>query len=210
MFDWIVTLIGKVGYAGVAFLMFLENLFPPIPSELVMPLAGFEAARSDRTLLGMVIAGSLGSLAGATFWYWVGRKYKARRLRHLAERHGRWLTLTPEEVDRAIAWFDRYGPAAVFIGRLLPGLRTLISVPAGIARMPLPAFLAWSAAGTTLWVILLAGAGYLLESQYDRVAALLNPVSTAILIGMIAVYIWRVATYDRRLDRQSPAPSDQG
>jgi membrane protein DedA with SNARE-associated domain len=137
MFEWIVSVIDAIGALGVGLMMFLENVFPPIPSELIMPLAGFQAARGEMSLIAVFLAGTAGSVAGAVLWYWIGMKYGAERLRRLAARHGRWLTLSPADVDNAIGWFDRHGAAAVGFGRLLPGIRTLISVPAGIAACAL-------------------------------------------------------------------------
>ncbi len=199
MFDWISEVIDKMGYAGIALLMFAENVFPPIPSELIMPLAGFNAARGAMNFWGVLAAGIVGSLAGAVLWYWIGRKLKARRIRHLAARHGRWLTVSPDEFDRAQGWFDRHGGMAVFVGRLIPTIRTFISVPAGLLPMPLGIFLAYTTAGTTIWTTFLTAAGYFLESQYERVQAWLNPVSTAVVVGIVALYAWRVATYRRRV-----------
>ncbi len=138
MFDWITGIVDRTGYLGVALLMFAENLFPPVPSELIMPLAGFAAARGDLSLPLVLAAGVAGSLAGALFWYWIGRKVGADRLKRWAGRHGRWLTLSPGDVDEADAWFDRHGVKAVLLGRLIPAVRTLVSVPAGLAAMPLP------------------------------------------------------------------------
>ena len=198
MFDWITSMMEGGGAVVVALLMFAENLFPPIPSELIMPLAGFTAARGETSLILAIAAGSVGSLAGAALYYWIGAKLGMDRLEHLAARHGRWLTLTPEEPRRAADWFERHGPAAVFFGRLVPGVRTLISVPAGVSGMPLAPFLAYSAAGTVLWTALLAGAGYLLESQYALVAEWMNPVSNVVIGVLVAIYLWRVATYGRR------------
>ncbi|WP_172330666.1 DedA family protein [Mangrovicoccus sp. HB161399] len=202
MFDVIAGIMGALGYAGTAVLMFLENLFPPIPSELVMPLAGFEAAPSARRLAAMILAGTAGSLAGAAFWYWVGRKLGAQRLKALAARHGRWLTIAPGDVDRASDWFARHGRAAVLIARLVPGVRTFISVPAGLARMPFGEFLAWSAIGTLAWTGLLAAAGWWLQSGYSRVQAWLDPVSTAVVAAIAGLYLYRVATFGRRLRRR--------
>jgi membrane protein DedA with SNARE-associated domain len=195
MFDWISGFLETVGLPGVALLMFLENVFPPIPSELIMPLAGFQAARGAMSLAGVLVAGAVGSLAGAALWYWIGRRIGAARLKRLARRHGRWLTIAPDDVDRANDWFARHGAGAVLIGRLIPTVRTFISVPAGVARMPLPRFLAYSALGTGAWTTLLALAGYALESQYERVAAWLNPVSTAVVVLLAAIYLWRVVTH---------------
>jgi membrane protein DedA with SNARE-associated domain len=197
MFDWM-TGFQKMGPLGIALLMFAENVFPPIPSELIMPLAGFSAARGERNLMIVIIAGSIGSLLGALLWYYIGKGVGAERLKRWASKHGRWLTLSPTEVDQACVWFNRHGGKAVFIGRLIPAVRTLISVPAGIAGMPLGAFLLYSSAGTLLWTALLAVAGYFLESQYDKVAGWMNPVSN-VVIGLIVLgYLYRVVRFRRR------------
>ncbi len=198
MFEWMTGLVESSGYLGIALLMFAENLFPPIPSELIMPLAGFNAARGPQEILWVIVSGSIGSLAGAFFWYGIGRWIGCPRLKRWSERHGRLLTLAPEEVERSYDWFNRHGGIAVFIGRLLPAMRTLISVPAGMARMNLVPFLLYSTAGTVLWTSFLALAGYWLESGYTAVAEYLDPVSTAVVVVLLAVYLWRVATFGRR------------
>ena len=203
MFDFIQGVIAAAGYPGIAFLMFAENVFPPIPSELIMPLAGFTVARANLSLSGVLAAGVLGSLAGACLWYLIGLRIGRERVRRLAARHGRWLTLSPEDVDRAQGWFDRHGGAAVLVGRLIPTVRTLISVPAGVARMNLGAFCTFSAIGTSVWTAVLTAAGYVLEDNYDAVSAWLNPVSTAVVVLLVAAYLWRVATYRRRAPRES-------
>ena len=198
MFDWIVSFLESTGPLGVALLMFAENVFPPIPSELVMPLAGFSAARGDMSLVVTILAGGVGSIAGAGLYYWLGYKLGAARIERLAARHGRWLTLTPKEVRGAEDWFRRHGRAAVLIGRLVPGVRTLISVPAGVAGMRLAPFLLYSTIGTLAWTSLLAGAGYLLESRYELVSQWLNPVSNVVVGALVAWYLYRVATFGRR------------
>ena len=195
MFDWITALVRQTGYLGIAFLMLAENVFPPIPSELIMPLAGFTAARGHLSLVLVIAAGTLGSLAGVSLWYWVGVRLGADRLRRLARRHGRWLTLSPADVDRAEGWFDRHGGAAVLLGRLVPTVRTLISVPAGVSGMPFWRFLAYSAVGTLAWTALLALAGYWLEASYDRVADVVGPVSNVLVGLLVAGYLYRVATF---------------
>ena len=113
MFDWITGLLDAAGYLGVAFLMFAENVFPPIPSELIMPLAGFLAYQDQMNFVGVVIAGSIGSLAGTYLYYIIARKIGHDRVRHLLEKHGRWLTMSPEDLDRASDWFDRHGNLAL-------------------------------------------------------------------------------------------------
>jgi membrane protein DedA with SNARE-associated domain len=203
MLDWIVGLVRGMGAPGVGLLMFLENVFPPIPSEVIMPLAGFVAAQGGLNFWAAVAAGALGSLAGAAGWYWVGRAVGERRLRAWVDRHGRWLTLSCEDVDTAKRWFERHGGVAVFGGRLVPGVRTLISVPAGFAAMPLVPFLLYSAAGTALWTLALAVAGRALGTQYDRVSQLLEPAGMVVLGVIAAAYLVRVVRW-----RRGPAAGD--
>ncbi|MBA3305709.1 MAG: DedA family protein [Thermoleophilaceae bacterium] len=195
MFDWITGLVEATGYVGILLLMLVENVFPPIPSELIMPLAGFTAAQGRLSLALVVLAGTAGSLLGALFWYALGRWLGADRLKRFAARHGRWLTLSPVEVDRAEAWFQQHGAKAVLLGRLVPGVRSLISVPAGVTGMKLPGFLAWTALGTGLWTALLAGAGYALQGQYALVADYVNPASNVVVGLLFAWYAYRVATF---------------
>jgi membrane protein DedA with SNARE-associated domain len=188
MFNWITGIIERLGYAGVAGLTFLENVFPPIPSELVIPLAGYVAAQGDMRLMLVVATASAGSLAGAAVWYWIGRTVGERRLRAWVDRHGKWLTLSGKDVDRAQRWFSRHGNAAVFVGRLVPGVRTLISLPAGFARMPALPFVVYSALGTMVWTAALAYAGVALQSNFTIVGDFINIV-TNVVLGVIGVLI---------------------
>ena len=181
MFEWITSVIARLGYFGVATLTFLENLFPPIPSELVIPLAGFVAAEGDLRLSLVIIMGSVGSLAGATVWYAVGRRVGERRLRTWVARHGKWLTLSVQDVDRAQLWFRRHGAAAVFFGRLIPGVRTFVSLPAGFSSMPLAPFLLYSALGTAMWTAALAYAGVVLQANFTLVGDYINVGTNALL-----------------------------
>jgi membrane protein DedA with SNARE-associated domain len=194
MFDWMTEFVETTGYVGIALLMLAENVFPPIPSELIMPLAGFSAAQGQLSIIGVALAGIVGSLAGALLWYGVGRWLGCERLKRFAARHGKWLTLSPGEIDQAQSWFNRHGSKAVLIGRVVPGVRTLISVPAGIAEMPLSPFLLYSGLGTALWSTLLAGAGYLLEAKYEAVATYLNPVANIVFGILVMWYLYRLAT----------------
>lgn len=198
MFEWIVGIIVAFGLAGVLLLMFAENVFPPIPSELIMPLAGFAAAQGHLSFPGVVAAGATGALAGAALWYWVGRAVSPERLDRWVDRYGRWLTVDRDDLQRSRSFFRRHGGWAVFLGRLAPGVRTFISVPAGLTHMRASPFLAWSALGTTLWTLFLASLGYVLEARYHLVEQWLDPVSTVLVIGAVGFYIVRVVRYRSR------------
>ncbi|OGN50050.1 MAG: alkaline phosphatase [Caulobacterales bacterium RIFOXYB1_FULL_67_16] len=203
MFDLIVQIITVTGVLGVAFLMFAENVFPPIPSELIMPLAGFAAARGDLNFALVVVAGTFGAVAGAVIWYEIGRRVGLERVRRWSERHGRWLTLTPKDVETSAALFRRYGVFAVLGGRLIPAVRTWISIPAGVADMRFGPFLIFTTLGTAVFTFALAYAGYRLESHFDRVAAWLDPITTIVIVGGVAVYVFRLITFRRLPDPQS-------
>jgi membrane protein DedA with SNARE-associated domain len=163
-----------------------------------MPFAGFVAARGELNPLGVLVAGVVGSLLGAVPWYLAGRWVGSERLKRMADRHGRWLTVSRQDLDRAEAWFHRYGLLSVVVGRLVPAVRTLISVPAGITRMhPIP-FFAYSAVGTVVWTGFLVVSGYLLESHYERVAGWIDPFSKLVLAAIVASYLYRLVRQRRR------------
>jgi membrane protein DedA with SNARE-associated domain len=198
MTRWIMNLITSTGYFGIVALMFVENLFPPIPSEFIMPLAGFMVAEGRLSLIGIIIAGTLGSVLGALALYYCGRKLGAERLKRFADRRGRWLTLTRGDIEKADAWFDRHGAKAVLLCRLIPGIRSLISIPAGINRMNLLPFLVFTTIGAGIWTSALAYAGYLLGSNFHAVEEYFDPVSLVVFGLIIVLYLWRVFRNGRR------------
>jgi membrane protein DedA with SNARE-associated domain len=185
-------MIAAAGYPALLFLMFLENVFPPIPSELIMPLAGYMVTRGQLSFLGVLLAGTAGSVLGALPLYYAGRKLGEERLKKLADRHGRWVTVSRDEIEKAKGWFDRHGGAAVLLCRLVPGVRSLISIPAGIARMNLAAFLAYTTAGSAVWTALLAYLGYFLGGRFKKVEEYLDPISYVVLGGLVVMYGLRV------------------
>jgi membrane protein DedA with SNARE-associated domain len=185
MLDWITSSINYLGYWGIVFLMFLENLFPPIPSELIMPLAGFTVSQGNLNIAFVIVAGTIGSLLGALLWYCIGISVGEKRLKRWADRHGKWLNISGEDIEKSKKWFEKYGGVAVFIGRIVPGVRTFISVPAGLNNMPIVPFLFYSTIGSALWVALLTFAGYLLGQNYHLVEKYLGPISSVIVIGLI-------------------------
>ena len=192
MFDKLVEFFEGAGYAGIIALMFLENLFPPIPSEVIMPLAGFQAAKGETHLALVIASGTLGSVLGAIFWYYVGRWIGVARLKTFAARHGRLLTVSPRDIDKVDRAFDRHSGAAILIGRMVPAIRTLISVPAGMFEMTLPRFILFTTIGSALWTGLLASAGYWLESEYEKISGYLDPATWVILGSIILFYLYRV------------------
>ena len=192
MFEWITNLINQAGYAGIAFIMFLESVFPPIPSWLVMPLAGFEASSGRFHPLAVVLAGATGSTLGAVIWFYIGRLVGVGRLKSFAARHGHWITLTPTQIDRADRWFDRHGAPAVLVARVVPIVRTFISVPAGVFDMNIRRFILFTLIGDILWSGLLVTAGYVLRAQYDQVRDYLSPIATIVLTIVVATYLIRL------------------
>lgn len=143
----------------------------------------------------MIVGGTAGSLLGAWLWYEVARRLGRDRLKGWARRHGRWITMGPEDIDRADDWFRRHGWTVVLFGRLVPGLRTLVSIPAGIARMPRRRFLMLSAAGTLAWNGVLVGCGALLGTSYRAVEGWIGPVANAVLVGAVLLYLYRLVTF---------------
>lgn len=193
MTDWIKTTIESLGYWGIALLMFLENLFPPIPSELIMPLAGYTAnlPGAKLNIIGVFFAGLVGSVLGALIWYYPGKFLSQRRLEALADKYGKWVAISSKDIAKAKYWFDKQGKKAVLIGRLVPGVRTLISIPAGISNMHLPSFIFYTTVGSACWVGLLTYTGYVLGSQYELVDKYLAPVSKIVFAGLLLVFfIW--------------------
>lgn len=192
MFEWVVATIESWGQLGVFLLMVAENVFPPIPSEVIMPLAGFLAGSGDLSLTLTVVMGTAGSVTGTLMWYYIGKSIGEARLKRWAARHGRWLTLAPSDIDNARDWFERHGAAAVFFGRMIPAIRTLISVPAGLSTMPFSKFLIYTILGSALWTGVLTFAGLVLHENYARVADYVDPVSKLVVITVVAVYVYRV------------------
>ena len=192
MTDWIGRLIAEGGYLGVALLMFIETIFPPIPSEVIMPLAGIEAARGPMSIWGVVASGTAGAMLGNTAWYYLARALGVDRLRPFVRRWGRWLTVTWRDVQRADKWFDRKGWLFIMIGRMTPSIRSLVSVPAGLFEMPLKTFLIASTVGTLGWTTLLALLGQKLGQNYEAIGAYLGPLSTGVMVLMALYYLFRV------------------
>lgn len=198
MYDWIVQLIAWGGYFGVFMLMLLETMFPPLPSELILPLAGMQAAQGPLGLGGVILFATAGAMLGNFLWYLLARAIRPERFRQFIERHGRWITMDWRDVEKVQRHFDRHGAGIVLVGRMLPGIRTFISVPPGILRMPVARFLLWSTLGTAVWSAALAAAGYALGAAFERIEEVAAPVTTGIVAIGILWYAWRQLTWSRR------------
>ncbi len=198
MTDWIFRLIDATGYLGVAMLMFLETVFPPIPSEVIMPIAGMRAAQGPMTLWGVIASGTAGAMLGNFFWYAAARVVGLDRFRPFIEKHGRWFTIDWPDVERAEKLFGKFGGWFVGLGRVMPTIRSLISIPAGLLNMRLKTFFIWSTIGTAVWSSGLAVAGYLLGRRFEDIDRFVGPVSTAIIAAIVLTYVWRQLTWRRR------------
>jgi membrane protein DedA with SNARE-associated domain len=195
MSDWIVNTITEFGYLGITLLMLVEAVFPPIPSELIIPFAGFSVSQGRLDFVLVILAATAGSLLGAVPWYLVGRLFGLERVKWLADKIGRWFAFNADEIDYAAKVFKRWGGGIVLLGRLFPILRTLISVPAGLARMPPLSFALFSAVGMLIWNTVLVSAGYLLHEHYHLVEAWIDPLTYVVLGLVVAVYLFRLITW---------------
>jgi membrane protein DedA with SNARE-associated domain len=189
---WAIDVIDRLGYAGLAILVALENLFPPIPSEVILPLAGFLTGEGRMNYFVALLAATVGSVAGALVLYWVGRAFGETRLRAIVDRWGRWLRLDQADVDRADAWFDRHGNFAVMACRVVPIMRSLISIPAGLRRMPIGRFVLYTAIGSAVWNAVLIGAGWVLGDNWETVEGYVGYLQYLVLAAVAIALAWWV------------------
>lgn len=192
--EWVVDVVERLSYAGLALLVAFENVFPPIPSELILPLAGFLIGQGRFSFPLVLLAVTLGSLAGALVLYGIGLAAGKTGLDRLVRRYGSWVLLKEEDLTRAEQWFDRYGPAAVFIGRLVPIVRSLVSIPAGYRRMPLGQFLLLTGIGSALWNGALIGLGWALGRNWttiERYVGWLQYLFIAAAAALVVRFLWR-------------------
>ena len=191
----------NIAYLVICFAMFLENVIPPIPSEIIMPLGGFLVYQGSLNFYVLVIFGLIGTVLGALPWYYLGIFLNEKKLANFVESKGKFLGITAKDINKSKLWFDKYGVSLVFWGRLIPGIRTLISVPAGIELMPLKKFLLWTTLGSLIWVVLLCLSGYvfgenykIIESYLDNFKILLKPFLIFILVFFIFKFIKNTKT----------------
>jgi membrane protein DedA with SNARE-associated domain len=203
--DWVTDVIDRLGYVGVALLVALENLFPPIPSEIVLPFAGFVARDGRAALPGMILAATVGSLVGAWVLYGIAAAIGPDRFHRFLDRYGKWFRLTSADIAKAERWFDKRAVIGVLVGRCVPLVRSLVSIPAGFRRMPFGTFTLYTAIGSLIWNTGLIGAGYLLRENWHDVEPILDAVQYAVIaaiLGAIGWFVWRrfLAPAARRQD----------
>ena len=191
----------NTAYLVICFAMFLENIIPPIPSEIIMPLGGFFVYQGDLNFYILVIFGLIGTVLGALPWYFLGRFLNEKKLANFVENKGKFLGITSKDFYKSKVWFDKYGVSLVFWGRLVPGIRTLISVPAGIEIMPLKKFLVWTTLGSLIWIIILTISGYIfgenyrvIETYVDNLKFFIKPLLVITLIFFIFKYLKNIKT----------------
>jgi membrane protein DedA with SNARE-associated domain len=193
---WIEVIMTTLGYPGITLIMLAENLFPPIPSELVMPLAGFQIADGTFTFAGAIAAGTIGSVLGAICLYYIGLLAGESLVRPFIRNYGKWFLLSEDDLDKTLAVFKRHGDVMVFTGRVIPLIRSLISLPAGMNRMPFLRFLLLTTVGSALWTTLLTVAGYILGANWTRVVEFISQYQKLVLaliaLGVIFFVVRRV------------------
>jgi membrane protein DedA with SNARE-associated domain len=193
--DWVRNTVSTGGYPALAGLILAENLFPPIPSELILPLAGFYVGQGEMTFILAVLAATIGSLAGALLLYAIAR-FGGRKL---VLRFGKVLRVKEQDLDKADHWFDRHGAPIVLFGRLVPGARSLVSIPAGLSEMPVATFIALTTLGSTAWNCALIGAGWALGEHHEQVGGIVGPIGTAVVaICALAVLALVIRAYRNR------------
>ena len=202
-------IISTIGYPGIFLIMLVENLFPPIPSEFVMPFAGFVAGRGEMSIWLVILSGTLGSLLGAVALYYVGLFAGEPLLRAFLRKWGRIWMLSEQDLDKSLEFFNRRGTIMVLVGRCIPIVRSLISIPAGMARMNMVQFLVLTTIGAAVWTSLLAVAGMLLGANWEEVLVWLKQYERIVMVVIALIVLvggWRWYS-SRRASQSSPAPS---
>ncbi|MCO5214991.1 MAG: DedA family protein [Thermomicrobiales bacterium] len=192
MSEWATRVMDALGYAGLAFLVALENVFPPIPSEVILPLAGFNSSRGSMNILLAIVFATVGSLIGAVILYYIGYVFGEERVRYIINRWGKWLGFKESDVDMADRWFDRHGGVAVMLCRVIPIVRSLISIPAGLRKMPLSTFMLFTTIGSLVWNSILVTAGYLLGDNWDHVEQYVGYLQYLVILVVLVIGVWWV------------------
>ena len=202
MFDslatWVQDVIEQLGYLGVALLVVLENVFPPIPSEIVLPFAGFVAQRGSDSVVLMILAATVGSVIGALIMYWIAAVIGDERLHAFTRKFGKWVQIREADLTRAEEWFDRHAVSAVLVGRCVPLIRSVVSIPAGFRRMKLIPYITYTFLGSLVWNIALVGAGAILGENWERVEPVVAAFQWIVIVLVVAAVARLAYTFFRR------------
>ncbi len=192
-----------IAYLTICLAMFLENIIPPIPSEIIMPLGGFFVYQQKLNPFFLVFWGLLGTIIGSLPWYYLGRIVNEKRLSKFLDKRGKYVGISSNDLAKSKQWFDKYGVSLVFWGRLVPGIRTLISVPAGMELMPFRKFLVWTTLGSLIWVALLTYAGYLFGENYQMIKTYLDQIKFIVKPILILIIIYFFIKFFMRLYKRN-------
>ena len=203
MSEWATTVMDALGYPGLAFLVALENVFPPIPSEIILPLAGFNSSQGSMNVFLAILFATIGSVLGALILYYVGYVFTETRVRIMVRKWGKWLGFKETDIDTANVWFARYGGWAVALCRVVPIVRSLISIPAGLRKMPLVTFIVFTAGGSLVWNTVLITAGYILGDNWDHVEEYVGYLQYVVILIVLVVGVWWVWTRMIRAERSN-------
>ncbi|MEK4484186.1 DedA family protein [Psychrobacillus sp. FSL H8-0484] len=197
---WITDWMNQFGYLGVFLLILAENIFPPIPSEVILTLGGFMTTTTTMTKLGIIIASTSGSVVGAAILYWIGTLLDVERLEKIVKKYGKFLRLSIKDIHKADAWFDKYGVWAVFFGRLVPLVRSLISIPAGMSNMKFWLFLWFTTLGTLIWNTVLVSVGAAVGDNWNEIVGYMDIYSNIVYIILAIVGVAFLVWYFKKRD----------
>ena len=192
-----------IAYLTIFLAMFLENIIPPIPSEIIMPLGGFFVYQQKLDFYILVFWGLLGTILGSIPWYYLGKLVNENRISNFLDKKGKYIGITSNDIAKSKRWFDKYGVSLVFWGRLVPGIRTLISVPAGVELMPLRKFLIWTSLGSLIWVVLLTYAGFVFGENYQQIANYLNQIKYFVKPILIIIFVYFLVMFFLRIFKKN-------
>ena len=195
MVEWLKNFIETYEYIAIFFLMLIENIFPPIPSEVILPLSGAISYQKELNPLLALLSATIGSVAGVVFWYYVGLFLRRYKIEKFFKKYGIWISITYEEYIKSMNFFHRHSGKAVFLARMTPTFRTLISVPAGMVEMPFIKFLVWTSLGTAIWSAILFYLGYAFGSEYEQHMGVINIIGNASIALIVALYVIKVIKY---------------
>ena len=192
-----------IAYLTICLAMFLENIIPPIPSEIIMPLGGFFVYQQKLNFYVLVFCGLFGTIAGSMPWYYLGKLANEKRLSDFLDKRGKFIGITSNDLAKSKRWFDKYGVSLVFWGRLVPGIRTLISVPAGMELMPLRKFLIWTTLGSLIWVALLTYAGFIFGENYQIIETYIDQIKYFVKPILIFIFVYFLLKFFIRLYKRN-------